>query len=213
MKFLIAITTLVAAALASPMPQPDVAVLEKRQSSRWNGQCVKVVMVYARGSTELGNVGTLGPGLESGLKRKFPGQFQLQGVEYPADLFSNFLPEGSNNPAIRQMREDITKIHTKCPETRIAAGGYSQGSALAASAIEGLSDEIKDKIDAVVFFGYTKNLQNRGVIPKFPKEKLLVICNVGDMVCTGTLVITIAHLTYAADVNKAVNFIAKNIKA
>lgn len=51
MKFL-SILTFVSAALAGPLS------LEKRQTANdfTNGGCKGVVMIYARGSTELGNV-------------------------------------------------------------------------------------------------------------------------------------------------------------
>lgn len=83
---------------------------------------------------------------------------------------------------------------------------------MASNAIESLPSDVKDRIDAVVFFGYTKNLQNRGVIPGFPKDKLKVFCNFGDMVCSGTLIITASHLTYNLDVNSAVRFIEQKVR-
>ena len=59
-----------------------------------------------------------------------------------------------------------------------------------------MSDSIKDKIAGVVLFGYTKNKQNNGGIPDFPAAKTLVICANGDLVCKGTLTVTLAHFTY-----------------
>lgn len=198
MKFLVALV-LAATALATPVSH------EKRQTANdfTNGSgCKKVVMIYARGSTELGNIvsftaldeiyllltlisstkGTLGPSLESGLDRAYPGQFAMQGVPYPADLVSNFLPDGSNQEAINTAANLLNQVASRCPNARIVAGGYSQGTAVISNAVEKLSESVKSKLDAVVFFGYTKNLQNRGVIPGFPKDKLKVICNVGDLV-------------------------------
>lgn len=64
-------------------------------------------MVYARGSTELGNIGTLGPNLRSTLNSRFPNNFAMQGVAYPADLASNFLPDGSNAEAIATAKAKI----------------------------------------------------------------------------------------------------------
>jgi len=212
MKFLLALTTLVAAALAAPASL-DIATLEKRQSADGftRGGCKRVIMVYARGSTELGNVGTLGPSLESGLSRKLNRDFALQGVEYPADLLSNVLPDGTNKMAIRTMAGLFNDIYARCPGVSIAAGGYSQGSAVATNAINEVSAEVRDAIKATVLFGYTKNLQNRQRIPNYPQDRTLIICNIGDLVCTGTLIIMPAHLTYLLDVGKAVDFIAARV--
>lgn len=190
--------------------------LEKRQSTAngfKQGGCKKVIMVYARGSTEMGNVGTLGRGLLSGLKRAFNNDAALQGVDYPADIGSNMLPKGTSDRAIATMKKLIEDIAAKCPETRIAAGGYSQGSAVATGALSTLSKDVQDRVDAAVFFGYTKNRQNRGAVPNFPSDKLKVFCNAGDAVCTGTLMITFAHLTYGSKTDDAVNFIKSKVKA
>jgi len=89
---------------------------------------------------------------------------------------------------------------------------YSQGTAVVSNAISELSSSVKDKVKGVVFFGYTKNLQNLGAIPKFPRNKLEVYCEIGDLVCTGSLIITASHLTYvdeAATVAPA--FLARKI--
>jgi cutinase len=55
---------------------------------------------------------------------------------------------------------------------------------------------VRAKVVGTVLFGYTKNLQNRGAIPNYPASNLKVFCAVGDLVCTGTLTITAAHLSY-----------------
>ncbi|TGZ78502.1 putative cutinase 3 [Ascodesmis nigricans] len=202
MKFL-SVLTFAVGALASALPH------EKRQTANdfVNGGCKGVVMVYARGSTELGNVGTLGPSLERYMDGYFPNNFAMQGVEYPADLASNFLPDGSNAEAIRTAKNLIERVYNQCPNARIVAGGYSQGSAVISNAVEQLSDAVKARVDGVVFFGYTKNLQNLGRIPGYPRDKLKVYCNFGDMVCSGTLIITPAHLTYLTDTPSAARFL------
>ncbi|KAI5778067.1 cutinase [Geopyxis carbonaria] len=198
-------------AVASAAPAPT---LERRQSANdfTNGGCKSVIMAYARGSTELGNVGTLGPTLESGLDSAFGGDFAMQGVEYPADLASNFLPDGTSKDAIKTMTALLTKMATQCPQARLVAGGYSQGSALAAAALQAVSADVKARVDATVFFGYTKNLQNSGGVPGYPSDKLKIFCNAGDLVCTGSLVITAAHLAYGPKVADAVQFIASKVQ-
>jgi len=72
----------------------------------------------------------------------------------------------------------------------------SQGAALAAAAISDLDATVRNKVVGTVLFGYTKNQQNRGAIPNYPSDRLKVFCATGDLVCTGTLTITAAHLSY-----------------
>lgn len=63
------------------------------------------------------------------------------------------------------MISDFEDIYKRCPDAKIVAGGYSQGSALTARAIEKLNPTIVAKIEAVVMFGYTQNQQLRGGVP------------------------------------------------
>ena len=73
----------------------------------------------------------------------------------------------------------------------------SQGAALVHRAVENLSTEVKAQIAGVVTYGDTQNLQDRGQIPNYPKDDVLVICNTGDLVCVGTLTITPAHCSFS----------------
>ncbi|KAI3552033.1 hypothetical protein CSPX01_00709 [Colletotrichum filicis] len=86
-----------------------------------------------------------------------------------------------------------------------------QGAATAHRAIENLPDAVKSKILGVVTYGDTQNQQDKGQIPNFPKDKLKLICNEGDKVCTGTLEITPAHLDYERHVPEAVDFLTGKI--
>lgn len=84
----------------------------------------------------------------------------------------------------------------------------SQGAALIAASVTDVSAAVKAKIAGVVLFGYTKNQQNRGVIPGgYPAGQTKVYCNIGDLVCTGSLTITAAHLTYGRDASSAAQFL------
>jgi cutinase len=72
----------------------------------------------------------------------------------------------------------------------------SQGAALAAAAISDATSTVRNQIVGTVLFGYTKNQQNNGAVPNYPSDRLKVFCATGDLVCTGTLTITAAHLSY-----------------
>lgn len=110
------------------------------------------------------------------------------------------------------MISELEGIYRRCPTSKIVTGGYSQGSALAARAIEKLNPQIVENIAAVVMFGYTQNKQLNGGVPGLPQDKLLVICNPGDEVCEGTLNIRAAHLQYGPKVPEAVRFIVSRVR-
>ncbi|KAK0625926.1 cutinase-domain-containing protein [Immersiella caudata] len=221
MKFVSTIATLAGLASALPTPADTVTVeevlswnlvaqhtgyLEARQSSNTRnelingGACPPVIFIYARGSTESGNMGSLGPRTADVLEATYgAANVWVQGVggAYKANLLDNFLADGTTAAAITEMKNLLISANSKCPGAKIVAGGYSQGAALAAAAIRDSSATIREQIKGVVLFGYTKNKQNNGGIPNYPSSRLTVFCESGDAVCNGTLLVLPAHLTYA----------------
>ncbi|KAH7390361.1 cutinase-domain-containing protein [Cadophora sp. MPI-SDFR-AT-0126] len=211
------VSVLAGIATASPL------ALEVRQSTNvgitaneyTRGGCKDVIFFFARGSTEVGNMGsTVGPPTGEGLKRAFGGNsVAVEGIDYAAALSTNFLPGGADPAGIREMRDLFVDAAAKCPNSILVGGGYSQGAALCHRAIENLPQGVKDKIAGVVTYGDTQNLQDRGQIPNFPRDKVLVICNTGDAVCQGTLTILAPHLDYVRRVPEAVTFLTGKIRA
>ena len=90
------------------------------------------------------------------LNDAYPRNFAMQGIDYPAALADNFLPRGTTSEAIRDTVNMITRVANDCPSAKIFAGGYSQGTAVIAGAIQDLPSNIRDRVNGIVLFGYTK---------------------------------------------------------
>lgn len=103
--------------------------VERRQSSSTrndlvNGACAEVTVIFARGTTEAGNVGSIaGPPFFKALEDELSDpQVAIQGVDYPADV-PGFLMGGSRAGAAT-MAGLVRTARSKCPNTKIVLSGY-----------------------------------------------------------------------------------------
>lgn len=91
-----------------------------------NGDCGNLVYIFARGTTEVGNLGTvIGPGLGRQLGSQF-GDVAVQGVDYPANV-AGFLAGGSREGATT-MADLARQAITQCPAVPIVMSGYRYAS-------------------------------------------------------------------------------------
>lgn len=81
-----------------------------------------MVYIFARGTTEIGNLGTIvGPGFGRALEDRM-GDVAVQGVDYPA-VVAGFLAGGSNSGA-ETMADLARTAISQCPGTPILMSGY-----------------------------------------------------------------------------------------
>ncbi|KXJ91039.1 cutinase [Microdochium bolleyi] len=216
MKTFFSVLVAAAAVVASPVGLDNRQLGGRTTLNEFTtGGCKDVIFLFARGSTEVGNMGTVcGPPTSDGIKSALGrNSVATEGINYRAALATNALPGGADPAGIREMSNLLVKANADCPNSKIVVAGYSQGAALVHRAVEDQPQAIKEQIVAAVTYGDTQNLQDRGQIPNFPKEKTLVICNTGDLVCSGTLIIAAPHLTYGRRADEAVQFITQKVNA
>ena len=80
-------------------------------------------------------------------------------------------------------------------------------------AVSTLPEALKKKVIAGVLFGDTRNSQDKGQVPNYPKDQVMIFCDAADGVCGGQLNVTNAHMVYIGngDGPKAVAFLKGKI--
>lgn len=126
----------------------------------------------------------------------------LQGVDYPASAAGNVNCGAEGGATMANLAKTIL---SRCPNTKIALSGYSQGACVVHNAVrsQGLD---ASKVSAVVLFGDPFNGQSVGSVPA---SKVLQICASGDGICDrgGSFGITGPHLSYGNNAAQAAGFI------
>lgn len=132
----------------------------------------------------------------------------VQGVEYPAGLAQNLIPGGTDPRDAADMADLIANVSSTCPDSKIVVSGYSQGAAMVHRAVEQIDDPaVLGQIAAAVTFGDTQKKQDDEQVPNVDPAKTLILCNDGDLVCDGTLIVTKNHLDYTSKVQQASDFV------
>jgi cutinase len=97
-----------------------------------DGVCKPVTLIFARGTTEPGNMGSVvGPPLATSMQAAFGAdKVAVQGVDYPA----NFAGAGTgatdpkNAAGALNMVAMVAKVAAACPNSKVVLSGYSQGA-------------------------------------------------------------------------------------
>ncbi len=157
-----------AIALASPVPDTKLqgfealnalgaerSTIEKRHDN-WSitrnelSECKPVTVIFARGTIELGNVGSItGPPFFNALSDLIGAEnFAVQGVDYPASILG-YLEGGDPGGAATAARL-LEQAASECPDTQIVLSGYSQGAQVVHLGETKVSAEVAARIAAVV---------------------------------------------------------------
>jgi len=93
------------------------------------------------------------------------------GGAYRASIGDNALRDGTTRAAITEAQGIFSEAASKCPDTVITAGGYSQGAAVMVASVGGLDESVKSRVAGVVLYGNTRNAQENGKIPNYPADE------------------------------------------
>ncbi|KAF2846959.1 carbohydrate esterase family 5 protein [Plenodomus tracheiphilus IPT5] len=173
--------------------------------------CRDVTVIYARGTTQAGNVGDVGsegPTFFNALASRLGGTSRLaiQGVTYPANVVG-FLA-GGDAAGATTMFNLINQAASRCPSTKIVVSGYSQGAQLVHTATQRLTAANAARVTAVVTFGDADRDESFGPVAA---SKVLIICHEGDNICDNGIIITPEHRNYEIDAPTAAAFVAARV--
>ena len=174
MASLLCLITFIVAVCASPLPEAQPqgfetmgrlsSELSKRQfdydiTRNELGECKPVTVIFARGTVELGNVGSItGPPFFNALDVLLgPQNVAVQGVDYPATILGYL--EGGDKGGAQTLADLTEQAASQCPNTQIVLSGYSQGSQVVHLGEAEISAETAARIAAVVG---SQSIQNRG---------------------------------------------------
>ncbi|PQE16247.1 hypothetical protein CJF32_00010744 [Rutstroemia sp. NJR-2017a WRK4] len=169
------------------------------------GACTKYTVIFARGTSEPGNVGILvGPPFFYALEAAVgTSSLTIQGVNNYAASVATYLA-GGDPVGSAEMAKEIKAAYASCPNTKLVVAGYSQGGQLVHNSIALLPAAVAKWISSVVIFGDPDKGQ---AIPNVPASKVVVYCGAGDNICANGDLILPAHLVYAENAAAAAAFV------
>ncbi|KAI9041092.1 carbohydrate esterase family 5 protein [Aspergillus affinis] len=165
-----------------------------------NKGCKELTFIFARGTTEMGNMGSVvGPPVAQNLNSLTGNKVAVQGVDYPASAEGNAMLGAAGGPKMASLVQQALK---QCPKTKVVLGGYSQGAMVVHNAASKLS---AGQISGAVLFGDPFKAQAVG---KLDKSKTKEFCASGDPVCENGFNV-MAHLTYGGKAKEAAQFLVQ----
>ncbi|KAK1055365.1 hypothetical protein LTR74_015742 [Friedmanniomyces endolithicus] len=203
MKLLLSLS-LAALALANPIEKRQYVGQNTENQLTDGTPCRAITILFARGTTESGNVGTLAgpPFFQAVVGKVGASKVAVQGVDYAADIAG--FDEGGDPAGAATLAALVKRAQSQCPNTKLVVSGYSQGGQVVHKAALELSASQTAFINSVVIFGDPDDGEPVGSVPS---SKVLIICHVGDDICLHGDLILPPHLTYAANAQQAATFV------
>ncbi|KUJ23206.1 carbohydrate esterase family 5 protein, partial [Mollisia scopiformis] len=169
--------------------------------------CAEYTVIFARGTTEPGNVGILvGPPFFEALESAVgSGNLVIQGVNDYSASIAGYI-EGGDPTGSAEMATQIESAYSLCPNTKLIASGYSQGGQIIHNAIGELPADVASWISKVVIFGDPETDDGQA-LPNVDASKVDTYCHVGDDICLNGDLILPPHLTYAENAAAAAAFV------
>ncbi|KAE9968052.1 hypothetical protein EG328_007805 [Venturia inaequalis] len=216
-----AVLSFASVALAAPAAEIERRQMTMTANDLTKGSCKDVTFIWVRGTTELGNLGEfVGARLYPELKKVFPS-LAVEGVAYGAGVPGNLMPGGGDPAGIKEATKDYNLAASKCPDTVIIGGGYSQGAAITHRTVEALPEAVKLQIAGITLYGDTQFYQDKGQIKRFPKDKVKTFCNgyeelksySSDGVCNGLLMVNYGHMSYGDSMKPGAAYLKSKVDA
>ncbi|KAJ4405816.1 hypothetical protein N0V82_010246 [Gnomoniopsis sp. IMI 355080] len=176
-----------------------------------DGSCGDVMVIFARGTGEPGNIGALvAPQFYDKLVSALDGKsVSMQGIDssaYPAVVADYFT--GGSETGAEAMASFVNQSLISCPDVPIVMSGWSQGAQVVHKAAGLVGPEMMGSVSSVVTFG---DPDSTSTIDGIDTSKVLVICHEGDDVCSFGDFLGPLHFTYAKDTPEAASFVASNL--
>jgi len=187
----------------------DLLVLITGDQDTYNelgGPCKEYTVIFARGTTEPGNVGILvGPPFFDALTSAAGTSsiFTFQGVNDYSASVDGYI-EGGDPKGSAEMAAEISQAYSSCPNTKLVASGYSQGGQIVHNSIALLPAATAEWISKVVIFG---DPDNGTAIANVAASKVDTYCHTDDNICVNGDLVLPAHLTYAENAAAAAAFV------
>lgn len=205
----------------------DSASLDKRQfnfdiTRNELGECKPVTVIFARGTIELGNVGSItGPPFFNALDVVLGAEnVAVQGVDYPASILGYL--EGGDKGGAATAAALLNQAASQCPDTQIVLSGYSQGAQVVHLGEAQVSPEVAARIAAIVSLSCRMSVRHELICPKVvfgdpdkgqpfanvDSSKVQTYCFFADLICDMLPVVDTYHLSYSVDAVPAAEFVA-----
>lgn len=178
---------------------------EKDTYNELGQACTEYTVIFARGTTEPGNVGILvGPPFFEALESLVGSSaLTIQGVNDYSASVDGYI-EGGDPGGSAEMAKQIEAAYAQCPKTKLVASGYSQGGQIVHNAAKLLPTAVANWISSVVIFGDPDSSQPVTGVSATDTD---IICHAGDDICINGDLVLPPHLTYAVNAASAAAFV------